>query len=91
MHRNGHCGTALVVYAPVIAVLVAIDLRGMALLGGAVVISGTMLPDLDTRIPFVPHRGPTHTVWFAVFVGVLVGAGGVVLGLQRGPAVAVQY
>jgi inner membrane protein len=34
-----------------------------------------MVPDLDQRVPMIAHRGPTHTVWFALLVGVALAAG----------------
>jgi inner membrane protein len=43
-----------------------------------------MLPDLDMRVPFVKHRGPTHTVWFALGIGVVVGLLGFLLGSSDG-------
>lgn len=39
-----------------------------------------MLPDIDMRIPLLKHRGPTHTVWFALLVGVVLA----ILGGQGG-------
>lgn len=32
-----------------------------------------LLPDVDLRVPGIPHRGPTHTVWFALAVAVVCG------------------
>ena len=34
------------------------------------------LPDIDHDYTWLTHRGPTHTVWFATGVAVLVTAGG---------------
>lgn len=56
--------------------------------GGAVVSVGlAMVPDWDMRLPNVPHRGPTHTVRFALAVGVATGAVGLFLSflLDYGP------
>jgi inner membrane protein len=85
MHRQGHYGVALVAYAPVVTVLVALDALALAGLGGLVVVGGAMLPDVDQRVPGVTHRGVTHTVWFALAVGIVVGAAGVAVGWERGP------
>jgi len=84
MHREGHYGAALVAYAPVVFILTALDYATLALLGGAVVVGGAMLPDVDQRIPGVKHRGPTHTLWFALAVGVIVGLGGAAFAWSRG-------
>lgn len=89
MHRGGHYGTALIAYAPVAFALLAVDYVELAVAGGAVVVGGAMLPDLDQRIPGVKHRGPTHTVWFALAVGAVLGAGGAVFGVSRGVFAAV--
>jgi inner membrane protein len=50
-----------------------------------------MVPDLDTRVPFVTHRGITHTVWFALAVGAAFGLVGGAVGLERGPAAALGF
>jgi len=80
MYKTGHYGAALVVYAPVGGALLAAGFGAAALAGGAVVVGLSGLPDVDQRIPFVEHRGPTHTVGFLIAVGLCVGAGGVALG-----------
>ena len=80
MYRTGHYGAALLVFAPVALLLVASGFDRLAVLGGTVVVGGSMLPDVDQRIPVLSHRGATHTVWFALLVGVLVGGAAWVLG-----------
>lgn len=84
MYRTGHYGVALVAYAPLGALLLAVATPEVALLSGAAVLALTPLPDYDQRIPLVKHRGGTHTVAFAVLVGVLTGLVGWALG--AGPA-----
>lgn len=77
MYRKGHVGASLVVYAPTAFALAALTTVEFAVLGAIVVSSMAMVPDVDVRIPFVTHRGITHTVWFALIVGsgfALVGA-----------------
>lgn len=61
MHREGHVGAALVAYAPIGGVLVAAGATGAAVVGGMVAFGLAMLPDWDQQIPFVDHRGVTHT------------------------------
>ncbi|AXR79913.1 metal-dependent hydrolase [Natrarchaeobaculum sulfurireducens] len=36
------------------------------------------------RLPGVPHRGPTHTVWFVGAVGVATGFAGALIGWNAG-------
>ncbi|PSQ00860.1 metal-dependent hydrolase [Halobacteriales archaeon QS_4_69_31] len=79
MYKTGHWGSALLVYAPVGGVLLAGGWRGAALVGGAVVLALARVPDYDQRIPFVSHRGPTHTLGFAVLVALATGAAGLAL------------
>ncbi|WP_394295466.1 hypothetical protein [Halorubrum kocurii] len=45
-----------------------------------------MIPDWDQRVPFISHRGPTHTVWFALLVGAVYAAIGAALGSSVGVA-----
>lgn len=74
VYKTGHYGTALIAYAPVALFLTATQQYVPLLVGWFLVISLTRVPDWDMWLP-IPHRGPTHTVWFALFVGVLTGAG----------------
>ncbi|QPV62752.1 metal-dependent hydrolase [Halosimplex litoreum] len=80
MYKTGHYGAALLVYAPVGGALLVAGFDAAALVGGAVVVALSGLPDVDQRIPFVEHRGPTHTVGFLVLVGLAVGAAGAAVG-----------
>jgi len=89
MYRMGHYGAALLAYAPVGFVTVAAGFRSLALVGGAAAVAGAMLPDLDQRVPGIDHRGPTHTVWFAVAVGVVGAVVGGAVGASAGPVAAV--
>jgi inner membrane protein len=77
MYKTGHYGAALLVYAPVGGTLLAAGFDAAALVGGAVVVGLSGLPDVDQRVPFVEHRGPTHTVGFLFLVGLAVGAAAV--------------
>lgn len=84
MYRTGHYGAALLAYAPVAFLLVASGSEELALTGGAIVVGGSMVPDWDQRIPFITHRGITHTIWFALLVGLFLGVGGWLLGTELG-------
>ena len=89
MYRKGHVGAALLAYAPIAAVVVAIGFDGVAIGGGAVAVGLASLPDADQRVPFISHRGVTHTVHFAVGIGVLLGLGGGLVGASGGPVPAI--
>ncbi|WP_049944723.1 metal-dependent hydrolase [Haloarcula marismortui] len=80
MHRPGHYGTALICYAPIAVIVMALGVVEMAVAGGAIVVGGAMLPDYDQRVPGISHRGPTHTVWFALAVGAVLGGAGALIG-----------
>ncbi|OTF10440.1 metal-dependent hydrolase [Halorubrum sp. SD612] len=91
MYRKGHVGASLVVYAPFGFLVTALLSIEAGLVGAAGVASTAMVPDLDMRVPVVTHRGITHTVWFALFVGVVLGGVGLAVGLQRGLAEALLF
>ncbi|MWG36156.1 metal-dependent hydrolase [Halomarina oriensis] len=71
MLKTGHWGAALVCYAPVGWFL--LETRpGLALAGGIGVLALARFPDVDLRLPLVSHRGPTHTLLFALGVGAVL-------------------
>lgn len=80
MYRIGHYGGALLAYAPVAFLLVASGFRLLAVAGGLLTVGLSTFPDVDFRIPFVRHRGLTHTIWFALVVGIGLGGAGYLLG-----------
>lgn len=86
MYRDGHYGAALLAYAPVGFLVTALGYRALALLAGGVALALAMVPDWDMRVPGLEHRGPTHTVGFALLVGLLVGAAGVTVATAGNPA-----
>lgn len=69
MYRTGHLGVSLLVFAPIGYLLVEAGLPVAAFLTGAAMCWLAMLPDVDHRLPLVPHRGPTHSLLFAAVVG----------------------
>lgn len=79
MYKKGHLGVSLLVFAPLGYALVTLDYPALALLVGGTMLWLAMLPDVDHRIPGVSHRGVTHTLLFAVAVGVAFGALGAAL------------
>ncbi|WP_136715507.1 metal-dependent hydrolase [Halorientalis salina] len=82
MYRAGHLGVSLLVYAPLGFALVLLGRSDLAVLGELCMLSLATLPDTDHSIPFVSHRGSTHTVGFALLVGLAAGAVGWVFGGQ---------
>lgn len=74
MYTKGHYGISLLVYAPVGVGLSVSGYPVAAVVGGALMLALAMLPDCDHGLPFVDHRGPTHSVPFALSVGALLGA-----------------
>lgn len=91
MHRIGHYGGSLLAYSPVGFLAVAIGAIELAIIGGAIAVAGAMVPDWDMRIPFVRHRGPTHTIWFALVVGIVLGVAGALVGSSTGAAGTVIF
>lgn len=79
MYKTGHWGAALLVWAPVGSGLLLAGFGGTAIIGGAGVLALSRVPDYDQRIPLVSHRGSTHTLPFALLVGLALGAGLVAL------------
>lgn len=87
MYRDGHIGVNALLYAPV-ALLISYRFSvGLAAVGAFIVVGVASAPDLDrhfdkhmntnksdlwTVIP-ISHRGLTHTVWFGLIVGIVVG------------------
>jgi inner membrane protein len=74
MYRRGHWGVSLLVFAPVGLALVLLGRPDLAFVGGAAMLWLSTFPDVDHRVPGLSHRGPTHTLAFALLVGA-VGAG----------------
>lgn len=84
MHKRGHIGAALAAYAPLAFVATAVGGVEIGALGGVAAAGLSMLPDYDQRIPFIKHRGRTHTIRFAVAVGVVLAVAGLLAGLSYG-------
>ena len=69
----------LFLYAPVLVGLLWLELYLFALLGLVLSMGLVMLPDKDQGIPLLPHRGFTHTIWFASLVGLGMALVGMVI------------
>lgn len=84
MHREGHIGVAMAFYAPVAAVIAALEGSQLALLIGGGVAALCMLPDIDMKIPTIEHRGPTHTIYFVLGITAFLTMSGLAVGLSEG-------
>jgi len=93
MYRRGHWGVSLLVFAPVGFALVSLGRPDLAFVGGAAMLWLAMLPDWDHRVPVLSHRGPTHTLAFALLVGAAGAGAGVGLAtvLDGGRATFVPF
>ncbi|QLG47923.1 metal-dependent hydrolase [Natrinema halophilum] len=69
MYQMGHYGGALLAYSPIGTIVALGGYGGVAIVGGLVCVMLSTLPDYDHRLPFISHRGPTHTIAFALLVG----------------------
>ncbi len=68
MLREGHLGIALLMYAPFAFVFILLGWFEIGILGLVFTLFGVGLPDGDTKLRIVKHRGFTHTIWFAFLV-----------------------
>lgn len=80
MHREGHIGAALAAYAPLGAVVLALGFETAAVGGAVGAVGLAMVLDYDQQVPWIKHRGVTHTVRFAVVVLIATALLGAFLG-----------
>lgn len=66
-------GVALLLFAPLGVWLLTTGYPTLAGITGVSMLWLAMLPDVDQRLPGVPHRGPTHSLLFAALVGAVFG------------------
>ncbi|ELY63933.1 metal-dependent hydrolase [Natrinema versiforme] len=79
MYRDGHAGFNALLYAPFVPTVTAAYSLETALWGAVIALAAANLPDLDQSIEQIDHRGPTHTVWFALLFGFVAGVGTVLV------------
>ena len=80
MHRRGHVGIALLAYAPVVYVLLTTDRPALAVFGAIALLLVEPIPDNDIWIPWLSHRGTSHSLFCALLVGVVLGGLGWLVG-----------
>lgn len=73
MYKSGHFGISLLCYAPILYLLIEINLLLAGFIGLFTVIVFCSTPDLDLKIPKVKHRGYSHTVLGAAFMSPFLG------------------
>lgn len=79
VHALGHVGLAFAFATPLAVVLAESGLPGSILPATAVFVGLSTLPDVDYHLPGIAHRGGTHSIPFAIAVGLVV-AGAAVMG-----------
>lgn len=88
MHREGHIGLGLVLFAPVAFVLTYYDMLTVMAYGLVCATVFSYAPDFDLWLPYVSHRGATHTVLGGLVSSLLAAIIGLVLAIRG--VVAVQ-
>lgn len=75
MYRGGHIGLNALLYAPFLPLVSRSWSVELAVIGAVFTVGLANLPDIDQPLPWIRHRGPTHTIWFAILIGLLTGVG----------------
>jgi inner membrane protein len=88
MLKKGHTGIAMLLYSPIGIIIAESISTPIAVICGLFTIAGSGLPDIDSQVSIVKHRGFTHTVWFTGLVGV---ASGIIFYLVPGAMGIEQY
>lgn len=71
MFLLGHLGIVLLAYAPVAYLLARRGDTVRMWAGAAGLLAFAVAPDVDVAFAFLDHRGPTHTLWAALALGLL--------------------
>ncbi|OUJ18461.1 Membrane-bound metal-dependent hydrolase YbcI DUF457 family [Methanonatronarchaeum thermophilum] len=72
MYQEGHIGLSLLFYAPIAYAYLYIGTAWYILLPATLTaITLSNLPDIDLKTTFLTHRGFTHTILFALIIGIL--------------------
>lgn len=80
MYRPGHTGVWLLLYSPIAFALFKAGEPIVAIFGAIIVFVTEPIPDRDMNIPFLKHRGFSHTIGFALLVGAILGVIGFFIG-----------
>ena len=71
MHNEGHIGLGFLVYSPLAFVLAYHEMYVTFIAGCIAIQYWSHFPDIDLHLSFVEHRGITHTLFMALFAGVI--------------------
>ncbi|HET7324796.1 MAG TPA: hypothetical protein VFJ06_10725, partial [Halococcus sp.] len=82
MYRLGHTGIALLVLAPLSYGLLEAHKPLLALITALGVLWIEPLPDFDFKLPFLSHRGVSHSLFAAASVGGIIALCGWFVGMQ---------
>jgi membrane-bound metal-dependent hydrolase YbcI (DUF457 family) len=82
MYRLGHTGIALLVLAPLSYGLLEAHRPLLALIISLGVLAIEPLPDYDFKLPFLDHRGVSHSLFAAVAIGGFLALCGWFVGMQ---------
>ncbi|WGI18126.1 metal-dependent hydrolase [Methanonatronarchaeum sp. AMET-Sl] len=70
MYQEGHIGIALLFYGPVAYIYLELGTPWLVLFFTTLTaITLANLPDIDLKTRFLSHRGSTHTILFALIIG----------------------
>lgn len=82
MYRLGHTGIALLVLAPLSYELLEAHKPILALITGLGILGVERLPDYDFKLPFLSHRGVSHSLFAAVTIGGFLALCGWFVGME---------
>ncbi len=69
MHSGGHAGLSLTILS---FLMITFDwVNDKAIIICMLIVALSSLPDIDLRLCFVEHRGPTHTLFFGIISGIV--------------------
>lgn len=71
MLREGHLGIGLLMYAPFAFGFIFFGYYIIAGIGLLFTLVGVGIPDMDTKLSIVKHRGFTHTIWAAILASLI--------------------
>lgn len=91
MYQVGHYGAALLAYAPLGTGVALAGHETAAIVGILACVALSTLPDCDHRLPVIEHRGPTHSLVFALLVGAGLAATTAILVDASSPLVDVGF
>lgn len=91
MYLLGHLGAGMLVFAPLAYHLCQTGRGRRASVGTVTVLLLAVVPDADTYVPGLVHRGVTHTVWMALLLGALLALLGWRLHAGPGRASATRF